>query len=81
MDEALIMEVWDTFKEYIPEKNKDMAATQYVSYIQGKDVDTSILEGLLGYDGHLDDAIKTVLDEEGYNDEEDDDGDYYEDED
>lgn len=81
MDEALIMEVWDTFKEYIPEKNKDMAATQYVSYIQGKDVDISLLEGLLGYDSHLDDAIKTVLDEEGYMDEEEDDLDYYEDED
>jgi hypothetical protein len=65
MDETLIMEMWDTFKEYIPEKNKDMAATQYVDYLLGKDVDTSILEGLVGYDGHLDDAIKHALAEEG----------------
>jgi len=65
MDETLIMEIWDTFKEYIPEKNKDMSATQYVDYLLGKDVDTSILEGLVGYDSHLDDAIKQALAEEG----------------
>ena len=65
MDETLIMEIWDTFKEYIPEKNKDMSATQYVDYLLGKDVDTSILEGLVGYDSHLYDAIKQALAEEG----------------
>ena len=83
MDEALIMEVWDTFKEYIPEKNKDMAATQYVSFLLGKDVDMADIEGMLGYDSHLDDAIKTVIDEEGYHDEaeEDEDNYGYEDED
>ena len=26
MDDSLIMEIWDTFKEYIPEKNKDYTA-------------------------------------------------------
>ena len=81
MEESLIMEVWDTFKEYIPEKNKDMAATHYVDYLLGKDVDVSVLEGLMGYDGHLDDAIKTVVDAEGGDDESGDDEDYYEDED
>jgi hypothetical protein len=81
MEESLIMEVWDTFKEYIPEKNKDMAATHYVDYLLGKDVDVSVLEGLMGYDGHLDDAIKTVVDSEGGDDESGDDEDYYEDED
>ena len=43
MEESLIMEVWDTFKEYIPEKNKDMAASHYVDYLLGKDVDASVL--------------------------------------
>jgi hypothetical protein len=81
MEESLIMEVWDTFKEYIPEKNKDMAATHYVDYLLGKDVDVGVLEGLMGYDGHLDDAIKTVVDAEGGDDESGDDEDYYEDED
>jgi hypothetical protein len=82
MDETLIMEMWDTFKEYIPEKNKDMAATQYVDYLIGKDVESSILEGLVGYDNHLDDAIKQALAEEGSDsDDYEEDADYYEDED
>ena len=63
MEEALIMEVWDTFKEYIPEKNKEMAAAQYIDFLMGRDVEPSIIEGLVGYDSHLDDAIKTALDD------------------
>jgi hypothetical protein len=38
MEEALIMEVWDTFREYIPDKNKELAAHQYVDFLLGKDV-------------------------------------------
>jgi len=64
MEESLIMEVWDIFREYIPEKNKDMAAIQYVDFLLGKDIDMSIIESLSGYDSHLDDAIKNVLSEE-----------------
>ena len=80
MEESLIMEVWDTFKEYIPDKNKDMAAAHYVDYLLGKDVDVSVLEGLTGYDPHLDSAIETVTgddedtdtyDEDGYDEDED----------
>lgn len=76
MEESLIMEVWDTFKEYIPDKNKEMAATQYIDFLLGRDVDVSIVEGLIGYDPHLDDAIKNALQEEGFEDSEEDD--YYE---
>lgn len=79
MEESLIMEVWDTFKEYIPEKNKDMAANQYVDFLLGKDVETSVLESLLGYDNHLDDAIKSVVAEEKEWEDEEDSDDYYED--
>jgi hypothetical protein len=81
MDEALIMEIWDTFKEYIPEKNKDMAANQYVDFLLEKeDVTASVLESLIGYDSYLDEAIRHVVEEEsGFEDEEDED-DYEEDE-
>jgi hypothetical protein len=72
MDEALIMEIWDTFKEYIPEKNKDTAANHYVDYLLGKDVEPSVLETFVGYDSHLDDAIKAVVEEEKSFDEEED---------
>jgi hypothetical protein len=73
MDETLIMELWDTFREYIPDKNKEMAANQYVDFLLGKDVDTDTLEGYMGFDPYLDDAIKAVLDEESEYEDEDED--------
>jgi hypothetical protein len=82
MEESLIMEVWDTFREYIPEKHKDMAANQYVDFLLGKDIEPAVLESLMGYDTHLDDAIKTVIEEEKEFEDEDEADEYgYEDED
>jgi hypothetical protein len=83
MEESLIIETWDVFKEYIPEKNRDTAASHYVDFLVGKDVELSVLEGLMGYDSSLDQAIELVVGENKVeDDEEDDDGDYgYEDED
>lgn len=62
MDESLIIELWDIFKEYIPDKNKETAASQFVDFLVGKDVTSDVLESLIGYDTHLDEAIKYVLD-------------------
>ena len=77
MEESLI---WDTFKEYIPEKSKETAANQFVDFLLGKDVSTEDLEGLKGYDNHLDDAIDLVIEEyKSYDDDEE--IDYKEDED
>lgn len=82
MDESLIIEIWDTFKEYIPEKNKDVAANQYVDFLLGKDIEVDTLEEFIGFDTHLDDAIQTVVDEARIEDESDyDDAGYSEDED
>ena len=80
MEEALIIEIWDTFREYIPEKNKEMAANQFVDFLLGKDVDKSIIEGLAGYDPHLDDAIKNIIADDDYSEGEEE-GYYEEDED
>ena len=63
MEEDLILEVWDVFREYVSDKNKETAANQYVDFLLGKDVELSVLEGLMGYDSHLDDAIQLVIDE------------------
>ncbi len=80
MEESLIIETWDVFKEYISEKNRDTAASHYVDFLLGKDVETSVLEGLMGYDSSLDQAIELVVGEkdEDSNAEDDDYG--YEDE-
>lgn len=63
MEEQLIIEIWDTFRDYIPEKSRETAANQFVDFLVGKDVEISTLEGLLGYDPALDDAIELVLEE------------------
>jgi hypothetical protein len=83
MEEDLIIEIWDTFKEYVPEKNRDNAASHFVDFLIGRDVEMSVIEGLSGFDPHLDTAIETVLEENGDidNDDEDDDWEYEEDED
>jgi hypothetical protein len=70
MEEDLIIEVWDTFREYVSDKNKEVAANQYIDFLIGKDVELSVLESLMGYDTHLDNAIQLVVDEN--KDEEDD---------
>ena len=84
MEEDLIIEVWDVFKEYISDKNKETAANQFIDFLLGKDVELSILEGLTGYDTHLDEAIRLVIDEnkDGLDDDfDEEDYDYGEDED
>jgi hypothetical protein len=69
MEEQLIFDVWDTFREHIPEKGRGIAAEQYVDFLVSKDVDIDTFEGLMGYDPHLDSAIQLVLDEHQNNDE------------
>ena len=64
MEEDLIIEVWDVFREYVSDKNKEVAANHYVDFLLGKDVELSTLEGLMGYDTHLDNAIELVIREE-----------------
>jgi hypothetical protein len=81
MEEHLIIEVWDLFKEYIPGKNIDIAANHFVDFLVDKDVDTKVLESLQGLDSHLDEAIKALLREEQGYDDADEDEESYEDED
>ena len=63
MEEDLIIEVWDTFREYVSDKNKEVAANQYIDFLIGKDVELSVLQSLMGYDTYLDNAIQLVVDE------------------
>jgi len=74
MEEDLIIEVWDVFKEYISDKNKETAANHFVDFLLGKDVDSATLKALVGFDTYLDDAIDIIVsgEEESAEDEEDD---------
>ena len=81
MEEDLIIDIWDVFKEYISDKNKETAANHFVDLLIGKDVETSVLKSIMGYDPHLDDAITlATADEIDDNEIDEDDWDSYEDE-
>jgi hypothetical protein len=80
MEEDLIIEVWDVFKEYISDKNKETAASHFVDMLIGKDVETSVLKSIMGYDAYLDDAITLATADEIDEDFEEDDYNYDEDE-
>jgi len=67
MEEDLIIGVWDTFKDYVPEKNRETAATHFVDFLIAQDVELSVLESVMGFDSHLDSAIQLIVDE--FNDE------------
>ena len=71
MEEDLIIEIWDVFKEYISDKNKETAANHFVDMLIGKDVEISVLKGLIGYDPHLDDAITLATEDEFAEEDED----------
>jgi hypothetical protein len=69
MNEELIIDIWETFKDYIPEKTRETAASQFLDFLVGQDVDTETIEGLKGYDPHLDEAIDLVLKDQDDSDE------------
>jgi hypothetical protein len=73
MEEDQIIGLWDVFKEYIPEKNKEAAANHFVDFLVGQDVESSVLQSIVGYDSNLDDAIDLVLGDEAEESEEDED--------
>ena len=83
MEEDQIIGVWDTFKDYIPEKNRETAANHFIDFLVGLDIELSVLEAVMGYDPHIDNAIQLVVDENSDEDPDvdEDDIDYYEDED
>jgi len=71
MNEHLIITVWDLFREYIPEKTRELAANQYVDFLLNHEVELDVLQSIAGCDPHLDDAIKAVADEDDEDDYED----------
>ena len=78
MKEDLIADLWNVVVEHLPEKHKKDVAADFVNTLMDYGVKESTLEGLLGIDPHLDDAITYVIDDEEIESEE---SDYYDDED
>ena len=80
MNEDLIADLWTTFSEHIPEKNKKDTAYEFINVLLDYGVKETVIEGLMGIDPFLDSAIEYAIDDEvvsDYDDEEDDDFDEY----
>jgi hypothetical protein len=64
MKEDIIADVWTTIVEYVPEKQRQHAATDFVNVFMDYGVKETVLENLLGIDPYLDDALNYVIDDE-----------------
>lgn len=78
MKEDLIADLWNVVVEHIPEKNRKDVAYDFINTLTDYGVKDSVLEGLLGVDPHIDDAVQYVIDGEeieedydGYDEDED----------
>jgi hypothetical protein len=77
MKEDLIADIWTSVVEHIPEKSRTDVAADFVNILLDYGIKDSTLQGLLGVDNYLDDAINYAIDGEEVAE---DDEDYYEDE-
>jgi hypothetical protein len=84
MKDDMIADIWTMVVEHIPEKQKKEVASDFVDILLDYGIKESVLDNLLGVDPYLDQAIEYASDGKdagGYDDEEEEDADYYEDED
>lgn len=78
MNEEIIADLWTVVVEHLPEKHRANVAADFVNTLLDYGIKESVLEGLLGVDPYLDDAVNYAIDGEEISE---DDEDYYEDED
>jgi hypothetical protein len=64
MKEDLIADIWTLVIEHIPEKHRKDLAADFVNTLLDYGIKESILQGLIGVDGYLDDAIEYAIDGE-----------------
>jgi hypothetical protein len=77
MKDDLIADLWTLVVEHIPEKQRKDVAADFVNTLLDYGIKESVLEGLMGVDPYLDQAIEYSIDGEEIEDEDE----YYEDED
>lgn len=63
-ESSMILEIWETFKEYIPEKTRSDAATSLLRVLDDYDFGDNFAE-IKGEDKWLDDALVDYLDDDG----------------
>jgi hypothetical protein len=75
MKEEMIADLWTLVIEHIPEKSRSDVAADFVNTLLDYGIKESTLQGLMGVDGYLDEAIEYSIDGEEIAED-----DYYEDE-
>lgn len=78
MKEDLIADIWTLVIEHIPEKYRKDTASDFVNTLLDYGIKDTTLQGLVGVDPYLDDAIEYVIDGDEIVDS--DDEEYYDDE-
>jgi hypothetical protein len=76
MKEDLIADLWHVVIEHIPEKQRKDVAADFVNALVDHGIKDSVLDGLMGVDPYLDQAIEYAIDGEEIEEDE-----HYEDED
>lgn len=66
MNESLIVEMWDLFKDYTDKKHHTVIAEKYVVLLSDHGASDRDLESVLGHDDALDYALKDFLDIKSY---------------
>ncbi len=69
MKEDLIADLWTLVVEHIPEKHRKDTAADFVNTLLDYGIKESVLEGLMGVDPYLDQAIEYAIDGEEYGEE------------
>jgi hypothetical protein len=67
-----IEEIWTSVSNYLPERVKLDCAVDYVKTLLDMDTDPAVIKAAGEYDEKLEQAISTVLAEEGLDEEEED---------
>jgi hypothetical protein len=68
LNETQIGDVWMLFSDFIDKKQVEAAAERYVDLLADYNVSDRVLQGAMGVDGILDQAIEYYLDEESDDD-------------
>ena len=64
MKEEMIADLWTLVIEHIPEKSRSDVAADFVNTLLDYGIKESTLQGLMGVDGYLDEAIEYSIDGE-----------------
>ena len=63
MNTEFLADLWSTIVDYVPENKRKDLAYNYVNLLTDFDVPASTIEGMMGIDSHLDNAIEYAVDQ------------------